>query len=260
MNKRLLTLFCWLGFLTQAVMAGTPIERSLMVGVGHSSQLDTYLSPLEYKGTHLNLLRETMRQTRWADNRLYFHQLLDGAISMTKSPAENANDLGGRIGYDAGWLYHWQAMSHLCLQGGGLAGVDFGGLYNNRNGNNPVQVRGNLDLSASVGAVWDFRLLKKTCTLQYKADLPIIGGMFSPQYGQSYYEIYQGDNSHNVCFTYPGNALSLRQRVMLDIALGKASLRIGYLNDVRQSHVNEIKAHDICHSFLIGYVKRFSIL
>ena len=36
--------------------AGRQIDRSILVGIGHVSQLDTYLSPMEYGGPQLSFL------------------------------------------------------------------------------------------------------------------------------------------------------------------------------------------------------------
>jgi len=35
-------------------------------------------------------------------------------------------------------------------------------------------------------------------------------------------------------------------------------MRVGYLLDVRQSHVNNIRHHTYTHAFVIGWVKHFT--
>ena len=94
----------------------------------------------------------------------------------------------------------------------------------------------------------------------YQADLPLMGCMFSPQFGQSYYDISQGSRDHNVCFSHPGNALCFRQLLTFDLEFNRASLRFGYMGDIRQSHVNSIRMHDLNHSFMIGYVRYLKII
>lgn len=228
---------------------------STLVGVGSSNQLDTYLSPMEYTGTQLTFLTSRERMTRMAGGHIAFQSMLQGAFSRTSNPANTGRDWGGHLAYDAGWHYQWHVLPHLMLKAGGLVGADVGLLYNERNGNNPAQGRASMDVSASAGGSYQFRIGKFPMQLRYQADLPVLGVLFSPQFGQSYYELSLGHTDHNVCCSHFGNALNFRQLLTLDLEFKRASLRLGYMNDVRQSHVNHIKTHDISHNFMIGYVR-----
>lgn len=234
--------------------------HAIMLGIGGSRQLDTYLSPMEYRGTQVSFLRETIRMTRHAGNRLSHQGLLSGAFSFTENPAGNANDWGGRIGYQAGWHYHWTPLPNLRLMAGGLLGAQAGVLYNTRNGNNPAQARLNIDLAASVAGIYKLWIKNYPTTLRYQADFPLAGCMFSPHFGESYYEISQNGVGHNLVMSHPANALSLRQMLTADFPLRRTVIRVGYLSDIRQSNVRHIKMHDISRSFLLGFVRHFSIL
>lgn len=241
-------------------VTGRQVSRAVMVGVGRSSQLDTYLSPMEYSGPQLSFLTQRERMTGMAGGHIAFQGTMQGAFSYTENPAGNANDLGGRLGYDAGWHYVWQPLGHLSLKAGALVGADVGFLYNTRNGNNPAQARASLDVSLSAGGSYEFHIRRLPLQACYQADLPVLGCMFSPRYGQSYYEIYQGYGDRNVRLTQPGNVLSLRQLLTLDFCFPRTTLRVGYLSDIRQSHVNGIRVHDISRSFMLGYVRHFQTL
>lgn len=229
--------------------------QSYMLGIGRANQYDSYLSPMEYKGPQINLLHESLRMTHWAGEKVSFQQLTEVACSLTENPAHNANDWAGRASYDAAWHYNWMLPSHLRILAGGMMGGNLGFLYNDRNGNNPAQARCDLHLAASLAGVWDFSLWKHTFYLRYQADVPILGAMFSPEYGESYYEIASYGKGGHVKCTYPGNALCLRQMLTLDIPVRKSFIRIGYLSRIHQSHVNQIEAHDIARSFSIGYMR-----
>lgn len=245
----------------QAQMAKDSLRsHAFSLGVGSSHQLDTYLSPQNYDGVQVSLLRETLRMTRLAKHHISFQTLWQGAFSHTSNATKTTNDLGGMISYDAFWHYNWTPTSSLRLMAGAGVGGELGFLYNAHGGNNPAQGRLTIDLSASAMAIYKFRLGKQPFALRYQLSMPVMGVMFSPQFGQSYYEISQGYLNHNVCFSHPANAFSLWQQLTLDITLGKrAVLRTGYLCDIKQSHVNNIKVHNRSHSFLIGYVRYFRL-
>ena len=237
-----------------------PLQVSTLFGVGYSNQLDTYLSPMEYSGFQLSFLVSREHMMRWADGNISFQSLVQGAFSRTKNPARTATAWGGRLAYDAGWHYHWRLTDRLSLKAGGLVGADLGFLYIARNSNNPAQGRFGIDISASAGGSYRFMIRKLPVLVNYQADLPLMGCMFSPQFGQSYYDISQGSRDHNVCFSHPGNALCFRHLLTFDLEFRRASLRFGYMGDIRQSHVNSIRMHDINHSFMIGYVRYLKVL
>ena len=236
------------------------LQVSTLFGVGYSNQLDTYLSPMEYSGFQLSFLVSREHMMRWADGNISFQSLVQGAFSRTKNPARTATAWGGRLAYDAGWHYHWRLTDRLSLKAGGLVGADLGFLYLSRNSNNPAQGRFGIDISASAGGSYRFMIRKLPVLVNYQADLPLMGCMFSPQFGQSYYDISQGSRDHNVCFSHPGNALCFRHLLTFDLEFRRASLRFGYMGDIRQSHVNSIRMHDINHSFMIGYVRYLKVL
>ena len=238
---------------------GTTLVATL-VGAGISRQQDTYLSPLDYRGPQLSFLRETLHLTRRAGGRLSFQSFLQGALSYTENRPSTACDWGGRLGYDAGWHYHWHLAHGLQLMAGGMVGTDIGFLYNDRNRNNPAQARLNADVSASAALRYTLHLRRLPLVLRYQARLPLAGLMFSPAYGQSYYEISQGSRDHNVVPTCPVNALSLWQTVAIDIPMRRYTLRLVYLDDIRQSHVNHIKVHDISRQLMVGVVRHFRLL
>ena len=232
--------------------------HSFVLGIGSSHQLDTYLSPLNYTGYQVSFLRETLRMTRLANRRVSFQSLWQGTFSQTSNISGTTTDWGAHIGYDALWHYNWTPAQGLRLMAGGAIGADAGVLYNSRGGNNPAQGRVNVDISASVMAIYKFRLWRQDLSFRYQANMPLMGVMFSPQFGQSYYEIGTGNANGNACFSQPGNAFSLWQQFTVDIPVGKyVVIRTGYLCDIRQSHVHGIKMHDRSHSFMIGFVKHF---
>jgi hypothetical protein len=237
-----------------------PTERAFLVGVGKTNQLDTYLSPMEYTGLQVSLLTQSERMTHLAQRHISFQSTFFGAFTSTDNPAGTASYYGARLAYDAGWHYHYSPLTGLDLKGGALIGADLGFLYNDRNGNNPAQGYFDAGLSLSAGANYSFSLRRLPLRAGYQADLPMIGLMFCPEFGESYYEISQNGVGHNIICAHPGNAFSLRQMLTLDFCLKRITLRVGYLCDIRQRNARSLKYHDISHSCMFGIVRNFQLM
>lgn len=235
--------------------------RAWLLGVGRVNRLDTYLSPLEYTGPELHVVRETMRPTRWLDGRISTQRLVVAGVAYTHSPTDDGKAWSGQIDGTWGYHYNWRPAPGLRLMAGAQAAGGLGFQYHTRNGNNPAQARADVALSASLLAVYKFRLGRWPMTARVQADAPLLGAMFTPHYGQSYYELFSlGHYDRNVRFTHPGNAPSMRWLATLDVPLGRAVVRVGYLCDIRQSDVNHLKRHAWSHALLVGYVRHFTLI
>lgn len=235
--------------------------HSTLFGIGRSSLYETYLSPVTYKGPHISALRESLRKTHWLEGRITTQSILDGFFSYASNQTQTGDEMAGKINYTVGWHYNWLlAGGQLRLMAGGELHGGLGLIYNNRNSNNPVQAKAEIDLDASLIAIYPFHIRKVPFTVRYQASFPLAGGIFSPNYGQSYYEMSLGNYDHNVCFVHPANAPSMRHFLTLDFPISSFTFRIGYLCDIRQSRVNNLRSHIWNHSFMIGYVKHFSFI
>lgn len=235
--------------------------HTTLFGIGRVNHLDTYLSPLNYRGPQLNVLHETHRKLSRNAHILYT-TFLQGELSYTESPRQNVHEMGGSFRYDTGWGRQWTdaLWKGLDLAAGGMVGGTLGFLYNSRNGNNPAQARVAVQAQAFVRSDYCFKVKKQTLQLHYQVHLPLVGTTFMPQYGQSYYDIFdRGIYDRNIRAIHPGNALSLRQLFTVEIPVRHAKLSLGYLSDLRQARVNGIRQHQYGRSLVIGYVRELSI-
>ena len=118
-----------------------------------------------------------------------------------------------------------------------------------------------INLDASGMAIWDLRIKNYPISLRYQVNLPFAGIMFSPNYGQSYYEIFTLGNWNGVInFTSLHNQPSLRQMLTVDFPVGRAKMRLAYLWDAQQSKVNDIKTHTYSHVLMVGFVKELFLI
>lgn len=236
------------------------ITNARMIGVGGVNILDTYISPEKYRGTELRYISHTtrMRERGTRVSRQIVHQ---GSFSRSENRSGDGTEIAGMYCFSYGVHYNWSLYGgSLNLKAGASLDADAGFLYNTRNGNNPAQARLAMAVSPSVVATWRFRALNRPFSLRYEAGAPLLGVMFSPHYGQSYYEIFtRGDYDHNVVPTTIVSTPSLRQMLTLDFTLCRTTLRIGWQGDWQQSEVNNIKYHSYSNMLVLGIVRSFKL-
>ena len=230
--------------------------RATMYGVGFTNVYDTYLSPQEYTGIEFRISRESMRMTRWADGNLSLQSFFQGNLGYTHNHVDNNNTFSALANWNYGLHYNFRLTDNFRLLAGGVVDLNGGFVWNLRNGNNPASARAYINLDASGMAIWDLRIKNRPITLRYQLNLPLMGVMFSPHYGQSYYEIFSLGNAAGVVkFTSLHNQPSLRQMLTVDFPVRKARMRVAYVWDAQQSRVNGLRTHAYSHVFMIGFVK-----
>lgn len=237
------------------------LVRSAMVGIGKTNVYDTYLSPLEYKGPELRFMHESMRMTRLMGGRVSAQRIVLVNCSSTDNISKSSTSYSGMFNWTYALHYQYNVNGNLKILFGPMIDLNGGFIYNTRNSNNPAQAKvyGNIDASAM--AIYKFRIVRCPMVVRYQANLPFMGVMFSPEYGQSYYEIFSlGHGGRNVLFTSFHNAPSLRQMLTLDFPVGKTIMRAGYLCDIQQAKVNNLKSHFYSHNFMIGFVRNFHMI
>ena len=253
---------------TDKVRAGERIiTNSKMIGWGATNILDSYLSPEEYTGLDLRYISHTLRQREGSH---MIHELIhQGNIAYVNNRAKNGREIAGNYNFQYGLhsLFGTWALgrNELQLEAGGNAELNLGFLYNTRNSNNPAQARAFLNMMPVAALTYNFHHPFRSSDyrdfrLRYEVGMPLVGLMFSPNYGQSYYEIFsKGNYDHNLVPTYIGNAPSLRHFLTLDFPLWRATFRIGYQGEYLQAHVNKIKYHTYTHALLLGVTKTFKL-
>ena len=234
------------------------VNEATLFGVGGYNIKDTYLSPLKYSGWGMRILNERMKMTRLSDYRISRQQFINVDFAFTRNPAETASSFAGFVDYSLGYHYHFQPQPALKLLAGASVRVLGGFIYNTRNGNNPASAKVETDLNLSAMAIYKFQVNNYPFALRYQIEIPVAGVMFSPHYGQSYYEIFNLGNSEGVVlFSSLHNKFAMRNFLTADFPVGNFTIRAGYLNTFTKTDVNGIQSHVVSNSFLIGFVKEF---
>lgn len=228
------------------------ITSAKMVGVGWQALQDTYLSPLHYSGVDITYLSHTTREREGNDwSRIIINE---GNISRTTDKADKGAMLSGFYRFEYGTVHSWKLLDNkLTLSAGGEGDITAGFIYNTRGGNNLAQARAELNIGPKGRASYK---LTKDITLYGELSTPLVGVCFSPNYGQSYYEIFSlGNYDHNVVPTTFISTPSLRMMVTADITFLKTRWRLGWSGNFHQQKVNNLSQHVFSNDFIIGIVR-----
>lgn len=232
-------------------------QRSLSLGGGYTSMVDTYLSPLPYTGPHIALLGENFSQTSTQDGQWFTQSLFALHGDYTTPRSGNGLTIGGMADYSFTYLYRIPLKEkRVNLYVGPQGQLRIGGIYNLRNSNNPAQLKLGVNIAASAMVNYTFTLWRTPMSVRLQTDLPLLGFAFGPDYGQSYYEIfYLGQSDGCTHLTSLNNNLCLRINASYDIQFRPCTLRLTLANDLYQWKLGNQHYRMFTHTMFIGYVK-----
>ena len=230
-------------------------ERTLSLGGGLTTLLDTYLSPLTYKGGHAAMMDERFAQTTAESGRWFTQSLFALHGDYTLAAEGRGLTVGGMADYAYTYYYRPLHTGRWSLYAGPQGQLRIGGIYNLRNANNPAQLKLGVNLAASVMAKYGFTLWRVPMNIRLQADVPLLGFAFAPDYGQSYYEIfYLGNDEDCVHVTVPHNNLSVRTLFSYDVQFRSCTVRLTWLEDLYHWQLGGQQYRMFTHSLMIGYV------
>ena len=241
-------------------------------GYGNAYIFDDYLSPLPHKGGSILFTSGMTNPLKWGlpdslentfENAKWFSQ-----IDFTLNPAYAINAPGsgifhGNMDLRKTILRQLITQPSMNVAFGGYIALGGGGRFCAINGNNPGSIDIYSNLGMSVLSNYNFNLWRKSFRLSYQGSLALAGLAFSPEYAESYYEIFYLGNRQNILkFTNPINNQQWRQQLNLDIPFtGRlSSIRLSYQNDGHVSLLNKIHTRILSNHFSVGYIRYFNIL
>lgn len=231
-----------------------PVTSIVSVSGGGSHLLDTYLSPLHNSGLHLGLAWEHFQATGFSPDNWVRQLELSASYERNNSPAGNHHfhSVTGQARWSL--MRRWKGVltPELQLMAGGQTALRGGIIYAPQNSNNVVSARVQWNVGLSAMAAYNFKIKRLPVTLSYQASVPVAGVFYSPEYGESYYEMYVGNHSGLVHFGWWGNRFDMENMVAADLHLGSTVLRIGYRNRFSTSWVSNLSTRERYHAVVIG--------
>ena len=231
-----------------------PVNSAFTFDLGSASILDTYLTPIKYTGLNVRAGYERMQAMKFSPERWVSQMDMGVEYQNVKNIPRNHVMHSLMAEYQWGMMHRWHidCVQGLQLMAGGGARFRGGVIYNSGNSNNPVSAKIHLSANVQGMVVYNMRVGRLPVTFRYEATLPVIGVFFSPEYGQSFYEIYLGDRSGIVHCGWWGNRFDMRNLLTVDLHFGRTSLRLGYRGQIETSFVNNLNYRFFTHSAVVG--------
>lgn len=229
------------------------------LGGGYVTYEDTYLSNLKYSGWgfqweafHSNFYKKN-RNISWQNRNTFF-------FANTYNPPYTASILNLNTNIAFGTHYHFRVTPQFTVLVGGFGDIEGGIKYNNRNVNNIASA--DLSTSLYVSTMLRYHLVTEKLQMAFEYDLqtPIIGCMFVPEKGASYYEYYLLQNLNNTLhFSSFHNKLGLRGNLSIDFIFQKFTFRMGFIHNNTIWRANDLYFSKGHYLFNIGTVVNLGI-
>ena len=234
--------------------AERPVASFFMAEVGNATALDTYLGPVSFSGTDARLEYERMQAMRFDPQRWVMQMHAGIEYGNLQNAPGNHSEHMLMVDYRWGMMRRWHdvLVPKLQVAVGGSTQLRGGVIYKPSNSNNVVAAKIQWAVSATAMASYRWQVAKMPVVISYQATLPVAGVFFSPEYGETYYEIYLGNRSGLVHLGWWGTRFDMTNALMADMHLGRTVLRVGYRNSIERSWVNNIDSQIVTHMAVIG--------
>lgn len=231
-----------------------PVIGSYALSIGHAEAVSTYLSPLRYSGTLYGASGEWTKVFQHSPQ--HWVMRFEGGLEWLSllNPAQTAAMYGAEGNFDWTLLRRFTIPYSISLYAGGGAGLSAGVLYLPRNGNNPANANAAVGLQLAAGASYRLNLGRLPVLIQDNVKIPSLSVFFSPQYGETYYEIYLGNTEGLVHAGWWGNRFCISNQLSVGLDFGRTALQLGYRYDYNSAHACGLNSRVATHSFIIGVI------
>lgn len=234
-----------------------PVTSTYELGIGGARMLDTYISPLVHNGLHISLAGSWAKALPANPEHLSmrFRASLEG--NSGGHPYFATHLLNGNVAASWGLHYGFSPAPKWRINAGGSVGFDVGGTFLPNNGNNPATANAWIGIAPEASVSYSTTILSRPVKFIEEVSLPSAGVFFSPEFGESYYEIWIGNRSGLAHFGWWGNCFRITNFIGAEVKWARGSLRLGYQLGVRSSYINHLNSQTITHSVGIGFVPAY---
>lgn len=231
-----------------------PITQIYSFEIGGVSDLDTYLSPLRFSGTSLGISGKWSKVLPWQQNQWGMDFDASFRYGYMKNKPKTA--LMYDLNLDLAWAAtrRFRLKENWLLKVGGALDLRGGALYLPGNGNNPASAKADISLALKAGISKPFKIKNLNILFSDELSLPLFSVFFSPEYGETYYEIYLGNHKGLAHAGWWGNRFYIDNILAFDLDIGPSALRLGYRLTASSGYVNHITTEGLVNSFVIGWI------
>lgn len=230
------------------------VVGSYRLEFGSRRALSTYLSPFFYVGSDFALSGFWTKVLPSNPEHLAMHFEGRANFGSLLNPAQTAREIDFHANLQWGLMWQKRFAPGWLVGVGGAAGAYGGVLYLPRNGNNPASAQFAVGISANGYVSRSFRIGQLPILVSDRLNLPLFGGFFSQDYGESYYEIYLGNRSRLAHFGWPGNRCGIDNLLMVSLDFGRTAMEIGYRFSMQNEHANNLTTRIFNNALVIGVI------
>lgn len=218
-------------------------HTKLLFGIGATGLQDTYLSETTHSGLSFSLLSQTDYPLHEKTDKWHVYQEVEVFGGLPKNPANHSAIyfFGGRFSIGASWrAFMYKGLS-----------LDIAPLYTTMgqgnlklsNTNNVTNIKTGFGLDAWTRLRYRIPVETFPIRIQYSLRLPVVYAMFSPGFGQSYYEYAAGGKDAEKVKFYPAsfhNSFEIQQHFLIDIPIRHITLTLGAEHHYQGMHLNHL--------------------
>lgn len=199
-----------------------------VAGLSVLNILDGYLSPLTYSGLGVSFEHAEQRLFSPENTNLSMQGKLSTLAGMTVNPQSTASITYFGGSYSWGAFYHFSITDDLKLFAGSTVDAGFALKENGRNVNNPYNFDLATNINLSAVANYNISTKRRVLRLSCEIEAPVLGCMFVPLNGISYYEMFDlKDYTNALHFSSMHNKQGFSLKTGIDIPFKYSTWKFG---------------------------------